>query len=104
MLLDQDANSIPREAHLKRWFLVGGAVGFLLALLLAFGLHYDAVSSGVVLALWPLAMVQLIDPKTIGAKIAVGSVAYGSNFLIYGLVGAGIGFVANRLLELRRHR
>jgi hypothetical protein len=47
-------------------------------------------------------MVQLIDPKTIGSKVAVGLIAYGSNFLIYGLIGAVIGFSVNRLLGLRR--
>jgi hypothetical protein len=104
MLLDQDGTDVPREAHLKRWFLAGGAVGVLLALLLAVGLHYDAVSSGVVLTLWPAAMVQLIDPKTIGSKIAVGLIAYGSNFVIYGLVSMMVGFSLNRLLELRKRR
>ena len=104
MLLDQYGTDVPREAHLRRWFLAGGAVGVLMALLLAVGLHYEAVSSGVVLTFWPAAMVQLIDPKTIGSKIAVGLIAYGSNFVIYGLVGAGIGFIAYRLSELRRHR
>lgn len=104
MLLDQSGDNVPRDAHLKGWFLAGGAVGVLIALLLAAGLHYDAVSSGVVVTLWPAAMVQLIDPKTIGSKIAVGLIAYGSNFLIYGLIGAVVGFTANRLLRLQKHR
>ena len=104
MLLDQDGKNVPRDAHLKGWFLAAGAVGVLVALLLAVGLHYDAVPSDVVVTLWPTAMVQLVDPKTIGSEIAVGLIAYGSNFLIYGLIGVGIGFSANRLLELRRGR
>lgn len=104
MLFDQSADNVPRDAHLKGWFLAGGAVGVMIALLLAIGLGHDAVSSGLVEALWPAAPVQIIDPKTIGSKIAVGLIAYGSNFLVYGLVGMGIGFTTNRLFELRRHR
>ena len=104
MLLDQSSNNVPRDAHLRRWFVASGAVGVLIALLLAAGLHYDAVSSGVVVTLWPAAMVQLIDPKAIGSKIAVGLIAYGSNFIIYGLIGAVIGFTAKRLLRLQKHR
>ncbi len=104
MLLDQDTVAFPRDAHLKRWFLVAGAVGVAMAVLLAVGLRYDFVSSGVVITLWPAAMVQLIDPKTIGSKIAVGLIAYGSNFLLYGLAGIGIGLLTNRLLELRKGR
>lgn len=104
MLLDQSADNVPRDAHLRRWFLAGGAGGVLIALLLAVGLGHDAVSTGLVEALWPMAPVQLIDPKTIGSKIAVGLIAYGSNFLIYGLIGAVVGFTANRLLRLQKHR
>lgn len=102
MLLDQSSDNVSEEMHLKGWFLASGLVGVLIALLLAVGLHYDAVPSGVVVTLWPAAMVQLVDPKTIGSKITVGLVAYGSNFLAYGLVGIVIGFIANRLLELRK--
>jgi hypothetical protein len=104
MLLDQSADNVPRDAHLKRWFVGGGVFGVLIALLLAVGLYFNAVSSGVVLTLWPASMVQLIDPKTIGSKIAVGLIAYGSNFLIYGVIGAVVGFSVNRLLDLRKHR
>lgn len=104
MLLDQSADNIPRDAPLSRWFLAGGVFGVLLALLLAVGLRYDAVPTGVVLTLWPTSMVQLIDPKTIGSKIAVGLIAYGSNFLIYGVIGVVAGFSVNRLLELRKRR
>jgi hypothetical protein len=104
MLLDQSSDNVPRDAHLRRWFLASGAVGILIALLLAVGLGYDTVSTGLVEALWPMAPVQLIDPKTIGSKIAVGLVAYGSNFVIYGLVGMAAGFSLNRLLELRKRR
>jgi hypothetical protein len=104
MLLDQETADLPTDAHLGRWFLASGVVGLVVAVLLAAGLHYDRVSSGLVVVLWPAAMVQLIDPSTIGSKAAVGLIAYGSNFLIYGLVGAVIGFGANRLLGLSRRR
>jgi hypothetical protein len=104
MLLDQDTADLPRDAHLGRWFLASGAVGLVVAFVLAVALRYDYASSGLVVTLWPAAMAQLIDPRTIGAKIAVGLIAYGSNFLIYGLVGAVIGFGVNRLLELSKRR
>jgi hypothetical protein len=101
MLLDQDTVDVPKDTHLKIWFLVAGAVGVVMAVLLAVALRFDSVSSNVVVALWPAAMVQLIDPKTIGSKIAVALIAYGSNFLIYGLAGMGIGLVTNLLHRLR---
>jgi hypothetical protein len=104
MLLDQDTADLPRDAQLKRWFLVAGVVGVVVAVLLGVALRYDYVSSGLVVILWPAAMVQLIDPQTIGSKIAVGLIAYGSNFLIYGLVGVGIGSAANHLPTLPKRR
>jgi hypothetical protein len=104
MLLDQSADNVPRDAHLGRWFVAGGILGVLIALVLAVGLRYDAVSTGIVLTFWPASMVQLIDPRTIGSKIAVGLIVYGSNFLIYGVIGVVAGFSVNRLLDLRKHR
>ena len=103
MPLDRSSENVPRDAQLKEWFLAGGAIGVMITLLLAAGLHYDAVPSGVIVTLWPAAMVQLIDPKTIGSKVAVGLIAYGSNFLIYGLIAAVVDFTAHRLLRLQRN-
>lgn len=103
MLFDRDSGNVTRDARLKRWFMGGGTAGVLLAVLLAFGLRYEAVSSGLVVALWPASMVQLIDPKTLGSKSVVALIAYGSNFLIYGFVGLFIGFSVNCLLEFRKH-
>jgi hypothetical protein len=102
MLLDQYSADLPREYHLVRWFLAAGLVGVVVAVLMAAGLSYDYAPSGLVVAFGPAAMVQLIDPKTTGSKIAVGLIAYGSNFLIYGLVGLGVGWSTNRLIELRK--
>lgn len=104
MLFDKYIDDVPRNPHLKRWFLAAGAFGVLEAVLLAVAMGYNHVSSNLVVALWPAAMVQLIDPKTIGSKIAVVLIAYGSNFLIYGLVGLGIGFILNSLFRLLKHR
>ena len=104
MLLGHDTGEPPREAHLRRWFLVAGGVGVAVALLLAVALRFDVVSSGLVVTLWPSSMVQLIDPQTVGSNIAVGLIAYGSNFIIYGLVGMGIGLVTNRVMDLRERR
>ena len=104
MLLDQQAGEVPVDSHLKIWFLAGGVIGVGVAILLAPGLRYDHVSSQLVVALWPAAMVQLIDPKTIGSQVAIALIAYGSNFLIYGVLSALIGVVSTRLGKLQKHR
>ena len=56
MLLDQDMVAVPRDAHLKRWFLVAGTVGVLMAVLLAVELRDDFFLSGVVVTLRPAAL------------------------------------------------
>jgi hypothetical protein len=104
MLFDKYTDDVPRDPHLKRWFLAAGAFGVLEAVLLAIAIRYDYVSSNLLVALWPAAMVQLSDPKTVGSKIAVVLIAYGSNFLIYGLVGVGIGLTSNSLFRLLKRR
>jgi hypothetical protein len=92
-----------QESYLGRWFLIAGGVGLVIALLLAVAMAYDRASTAIVLMFWPAAMVQLIDPHTLGSQIAVILIAYGSNFLIYGLLGVGVGFLASRLrLLLKR--
>jgi hypothetical protein len=93
MLLD------PRNANLKRWFIATGGLGVVVAIVLAVAMSNDYVSSSLLVLFWPAAMVQLIDPQTIGSTIAVALIAYGSNFLIYGLIGAGIGFISSRLFR-----
>jgi hypothetical protein len=97
MLFGEYIKNIPTCVHRKQWFLGSGISGVMVAILLAIGLRYDRVSSGVVIMLWPAAMVQMINPKTIGAAIAVALIAYGTNFFIYGLVGAGMRFTLKRI-------
>ena len=92
------------DAHLGRWFLIAGGFGLVIAILLAVAMGYDRAPTAVVSALWPTAMLQLIDPQTIGSKIATALFVYGGNFLIYGLLGVGIGFLISRLRLLFKRR
>ena len=93
-----------REVHLRRWFFGAGGIGLLIAILLAIAMSYDRAPEGLVLALWPTALLQLIDPRTIGSQIVTAVFVYGGNFLIYGLLGIGVGFLLGRLRLLFKHR
>ncbi len=104
MLFDSLPVDPRSDAHLGRWFFGAGAIGLLTAILLAVAMSYDRAPEGLVLVLWPTAMLQLIDPKTIGSEIVTALFVYGGNFLVYGLLGVGIGFLVGRLRLLFKRR
>ena len=103
-IFDSYTVDLQDDLHLGRWFFVAGGVGLVIAVLLAIAMGHDRASTAVVLALWPTAMLQLIDPQTIGSKIATALFVYGGNFLIYGLLGVGVGFLISRLRLLFKRR
>lgn len=76
----------------KRWFLISGSVGIVVALVLMRVASRGVLSPGLLLALWPSSIVGLADPTTLSDKILVAVVEFGGNFLWYGLVGTVIGF------------
>jgi hypothetical protein len=103
-IFDSYSVDFQENPHFGRWFLIAGGVGLGIAVLLSVAMGYDRASTAVVLALWSTAMVQLIDPRTIGSQIATALIAYGGNFLIYGLLGVGVGFLVSRLRLLFKRR
>ena len=74
--------------RLRRWFLISGCLGVLVALVLMVLPH---VKPRVLLVLWPASIVGLADPSTIWDTIMVASFEFGGNFLLYGAIGTLIG-------------
>jgi hypothetical protein len=84
---------------LKAWFLVSGCIGIIVALVLALVASNRSLSPGLLLTLWPASIVGLSDPSTLTAKILIGVYVFGGNFLLYGVIGTGLGLafrLANR--------
>jgi hypothetical protein len=77
---------------LKAWFLVSGCVGIIVALVLALVASNRSLSPALLLTLWPASIVGLSDPTTLTAKILIGVYEFGGNFLLYGIIGTGLGF------------
>jgi hypothetical protein len=77
--------------RLRRWFLISGCFGVLVALVLMVLPH---VNPHVLLVLWPASIAGLADPSTVWDKIMVASFEFGGNFVLYGAVGTlvGLGF------------
>ena len=77
---------------LKAWFLVSGCIGIIVALVLAAIASTHALNPIVLLTLWPSAIAGIADPTTLSDKILIGAFEFGGNFLLYGVVGTGLGF------------
>jgi hypothetical protein len=60
------------------------------------------LSSSVVLLFWPTSIVALIDPKTVWSQVITGIFTFGGNFLLYGLIGLGIGYSVYKIRSLTR--
>ena len=78
---------------LKAWFLVSGCIGVVVALVLALVASNRSLNPKLLLTLWPPSIVGLADPTTPSAKILIGVYEFGGNFLLYGVVGTGLGLV-----------
>jgi hypothetical protein len=89
---NRDTSDFLKRLHLAKWFLRFGAIGVVVAILL--DIFNDSIPTVLLLPLWPAALVLLVDPRTIGSEILVGIAAFGSNFLLYGLVGVVIGIIS----------
>lgn len=81
-----------RLRGLVGWFLVSGCIGIIVALILAEIASYRSLSPKLLLTLWPASIVGLADPSTLLGKILIESYELVGNFLLYGIVGTGIGF------------
>jgi hypothetical protein len=81
-----------RLRGLKAWFLISGCVGVLVALVLGGIASYRALNPKLLLTLWPPSIIGLADPSKLSDKILFGVIELGGNFLLYGIVGTGLGF------------
>jgi hypothetical protein len=88
------------NAHLFRWFVIPGCGGVAIAVVLTILMSQDRVSSSMVLSLWPTSIAALIDPKTIWSQVITGIFTFGGNFLIYGLIGLGVGYSVYKVRTL----
>lgn len=74
-----------------RWFLVAGAVGLIIEVVLAIWNVHGVVTPTVLLVLWPASIVGMANTgpfkPTISELLIIG-VMYGGNFLLYGLLGS----------------
>jgi hypothetical protein len=77
--------------RLRRWFLVSGCFGVLVALtLMAISTRY-VISPKILLVLWPSSIAGLADPSTLSDKITVAVFEFGGNFILYGAMGTLVG-------------
>jgi hypothetical protein len=81
-----------RLAGLKGWFLISGCVGVLVALVLGIIASHQVVNPRLLLALWPPSIIGIADPSTLSDKVLFAVIEFGGNFLLYGIVGTGLGF------------
>jgi hypothetical protein len=81
------ATLLPR---LKRWFLISGAIGLLVAFILFILTAVYVVRPNVLLVLWPSSIAGIADPSNPMDKFIVGLFEFGGNFLLYGTIGAFI--------------
>jgi hypothetical protein len=75
------------------WFLVGGCIGIIVALVLAGIASNYSLNPALLLTLWPSSIAGLSDPTTLTAKILVAVYEFGGNFLLYGVIGTVLGLV-----------
>lgn len=85
--------------RLRRWLLISGSFGVLVALVLMVLPH---VNPQVLLVLWPASIAGLADPSTISDKIMVASFEFGGNFLLYGAIGTLVGLCFSRKAKSTR--
>lgn len=78
--------------RLRRWFLLSGSLGVLVALILMVTATYHVVRPTVLLVLWPPSLVGFANPSTLSGSILVAIVEFGGNFILYGAIGTLIGF------------
>jgi hypothetical protein len=81
--------------RLRRWFVVSGCIGLLVAFTLV-ALPHRLIKSTVLLVLWPPSIAGLADPSTTWSQIIFAVFEFGGNFVLYGAVGTLVGLVFRR--------
>jgi len=80
------------EAHLFRWFLIPGCIGLAVAAAITVLMFCCSLPPPVALSLWPASILGLVDPTTAWSKAITGIFTLGGNFVLYGLIGVGVGY------------
>jgi hypothetical protein len=88
------------DVHLLRWFFIPECIGLAIATGLTVLMSYGNVPPSIVLALWPTSAAALIDPTTFWSQLATGAFTFGGNFLLYGLIGWGVGYCVFKVRTL----
>jgi hypothetical protein len=78
-----------------RWFLIAGAIGIVVAVVLTELMAHDLVSTAVAFMLWPSAIAGIVDPGTLADKVLVATCTFGGEFALYGLAGLLLGSGVN---------
>jgi hypothetical protein len=81
----------------KRWFLLAGCLGIVVAGVLTLLLSHDLIPAAVAIALWPTSILGLVDPTNLRDQIITGVFTFGGNFLLYGLLGLLVRYLGGRL-------
>ena len=81
----------------KRWFLLAGCLGVVVAGVLTLLLSHDLIPAAVAIALWPTSILGLVDPTNLKDQIITGVFTFGGNFLLYGVLGLLVRYLGGRL-------
>jgi hypothetical protein len=81
----------------KRWFLIAGCIGVVVAVVLSLLLSHDLIPAAIAIALWPTSILGLVDPTNLRDQIITGVFTFGGNFLLYGLLGLLVRYLGGRL-------
>ena len=87
---------------LRRWFLISGCLGVLVALTLMTAAAHHAVRPNIRLMLWPASIAGLADPSTPSDKIVIALFELGGNFILYACLGTLIGLCVRLIGRGRR--
>jgi hypothetical protein len=90
-----------RLAGLKGWFLISGCIGVLVAVALGMIASHRSLNPKLLLTLWPPSIIGIADPSTLSDKILFAVIEFGGNFLLYGIVGTGLGLAVRRANRVR---
>lgn len=72
--------------RLRRWSLVAGCSGLLIAFALV-ALPHGLLKPTVLLILWPPSIAGLANPSTSWDRILILTFEFGGNFILYGALG-----------------
>ena len=84
-----------------RWFPIEGSLGLGVAIILATLSSFTSVQSSILILLWPTSVVGLADPTRLGDRLALGTIIFGGNFLLYGSIGGIAGLLTDSIAKVR---